>query len=235
MSPLTASLRNRIARHKDIPPERLGDWGGRDLCAFGCNLLGRTMRGLRWRLRFGASGGLLLSERRVRVYHPRYVRAGARLNLEEGCEIVGLSRQGVVFGNRCTIGRFATIRPTNVLIDEVGEGMRMGDNSNIGAYSYVGCSGFVDIGNRVMMGPRVNLLGENHSFNDLARPIKDQGVVRKPIVIEDDCWIGAGATILAGVTVHSGAVIAAGAVVTHDVPPHCVVAGVPAKVIKERR
>jgi acetyltransferase-like isoleucine patch superfamily enzyme len=154
--------------------------------------------------------------------------------LEEGCEIVGLSKQGIRFGARCTVGRHAIIRPTNVLLAEPGEGLILGDHSNIGAFSYVGCSGYIAIGAKVLMGPRVQLLAENHRFDRLDTPIRDQGVERSFIRIEDDCWIGAGSTILAGVTVRGGSVVAAGAVVTRDVPAGVVVAGVPAKVVRER-
>ena len=84
------------------------------------------------------------------------------------------------------------------------------------------------------MGPRVNLLAENHRFADLGRPIKLQGVERSFITIEDDCWIGAGSTILAGVTVAHDSVVAAGSVVTKDVPPLSIVGGVPAEVIRTR-
>ena len=170
----------------------------------------------------------------MRVHHARYVEAGRDLNLEEGCEIVGLSRRGVVFGDRCTVGRYATIVPTNLLGGEPGEGLRLGDNSNIGPYCWIGCSGYIAIGNRVLMGPRVNLLAENHLFADLGRPIKLQGVERSSITIEDDCWIGAGSSILAGVTVGHGSIVAAGAVVTKDVPPLSIVAGVPAEAVRAR-
>jgi acetyltransferase-like isoleucine patch superfamily enzyme len=60
----------------------------------------------------------------------------------------------------------------------------------------------------------------------------DQGITAEGIVIEDDVWLGAGAIITDGVRVGRGAVVAAGAVVTQDVPPHTVVGGVPARVIK---
>ena len=224
-----------LARWKGVPdPAALEGWGPRETASLGGLLLARALRGWVVRCRLGEARGLVLCERGVRLYHARHIRAGRALNLEEGCEIVGLSTRGIVFGDRCTVGRFATIRPTNVLLDEPGEGLRLGDRSNIGAYSYVGCSGYVEIGQQVLMGPRVNLLAENHRFERTDVPIKEQGVVRAPIRIEDDCWLCANCTILAGVTIGRGSVVAAGAVVTRDVPPGSLAAGVPARVIRER-
>ena len=85
-----------------------------------------------------------------------------------------------------------------------------------------------------MMGPRVNLLAENHNFERTDIPIKAQGVRRSFIAIGDDCWLGANCTILAGVTIGQGSIVAAGAVVTSDVPPFSIVGGVPARLIKSR-
>jgi acetyltransferase-like isoleucine patch superfamily enzyme len=72
----------------------------------------------------------------------------------------------------------------------------------------------------------------NHNFNDAEKRIDEQGVSTNPVTIEDDVWVGANAVILPGVTIGNHCVVAAGAVVTKEVPPHSLVAGVPAKVIK---
>jgi acetyltransferase-like isoleucine patch superfamily enzyme len=85
------------------------------------------------------------------------------------------------------------------------------------------------------MSPRVSIYAENHLFDDPELNIKEQGVKREFVKIEDDCWIAANTVILAGVTIGRGSVIAAGSVVTKDVPPYSIVGGVPAKVIKSRK
>jgi len=94
------------------------------------------------------------------------------------------------------------------------------------------CS-FVDMGgitieDDVLIGPKVNLITENHPLD----PADRQALLLKPIVIKRNAWIGAAATILPGVTIGENAVVAAGAVVTTDVLPNTVVGGVPAKIIK---
>lgn len=85
-----------------------------------------------------------------------------------------------------------------------------------------------------MISPRVSIYAENHVVERADISLKDQGIIREFVKIEDDCWIAANSVILAGVTIGRGTVIAAGSVVTKDVPPYSIVAGVPAKVIKKR-
>jgi acetyltransferase-like isoleucine patch superfamily enzyme len=94
------------------------------------------------------------------------------------------------------------------------------------------CS-FLDMGgitleDHVLLGPRVNLVTENHPLDPAIR----RGMLCKPIIIKRNAWIGAGATILPGVTIGENAVVAAGAVVSKDVPDNTVVGGIPAKLIK---
>jgi acetyltransferase-like isoleucine patch superfamily enzyme len=105
---------------------------------------------------------------------------------------------------------------------------------NIGKHVFINhaCS-FLDMGgitleDHVLIGPRVNLITENHPLN----PADRRGILCKPIVIKRNAWIGAGATILPGVTIGENSVVAAGAVVSRDVPDNTVVGGIPAKIIK---
>jgi len=88
--------------------------------------------------------------------------------------------------------------------------------------------GGITIEDDVLIGPKVNLITENHPLN----PANRKTLVAKPIVIKRNAWLGAGVTILPGVTVGENAVVAAGAVVSRDVPDNTIVAGVPAKIIK---
>jgi maltose O-acetyltransferase len=111
-----------------------------------------------------------------------------------------------------------------------GRHLRVGDNSGLGIDSDI--TGPVDIGRDVMMGPRVTILTRNHEFSDTTRPMIRQGHAEaRPVVIEDDVWIGVGVIILPGVRIGRGAVVGAGAVVTRSVEAWRIVGGNPARVI----
>ena len=111
-----------------------------------------------------------------------------------------------------------------------GRFTRLGKNVFINhACSFLDIGGII-IEDDVMIGPRVNITSENHPLD----PSDREALIPKPVHIKRNAWIGAGVTILPGVTVGENAVVAAGAVVSRDVPPDTVVAGIPAKVVKER-
>ena len=89
--------------------------------------------------------------------------------------------------------------------------------------------GGIDIGEEVMIGPNVSLITSGHPIQPSQRR---SGVVAKPIVIERNVWIAAGATVIGGVTIGENSVVAAGSVVTRDVPPNTLVGGNPARIIR---
>jgi maltose O-acetyltransferase len=107
----------------------------------------------------------------------------------------------------------------------------VGEDCWFNAGCFIDLGAEVTIGNRVAFGQQVMLMTSTHV---LTGPERRSGPLEaRPITIHDAAWVGARATILPGVTVAEGAVVAAGAMVTKDVPPHTVVAGVPAVVIRK--
>ena len=89
--------------------------------------------------------------------------------------------------------------------------------------------GGLDIADDVMIGPNVSIITTGHPLEPSQRR---KVTIGKPIVIESNVWIAAGATIIGGVTVGENSVVAAGTVVTKDVPPNTLVGGAPARVIR---
>jgi len=111
----------------------------------------------------------------------------------------------------------------------------IGDGSAVGRHAIIdGSGGEIQIGRNVMIAGNVVVRASNHRFADSGRPMQLQGHEPGRIIIEDDVWIGANATIVANVTIREHSIVAAGAVVTHDVEPWSVVGGVPARILKRR-
>ena len=90
----------------------------------------------------------------------------------------------------------------------------------------------VEIGNDTFFGHSVYITDQNHGYEDLAAPIGKQLWRNAPVRIGPDCWLGHGSTILPGTTIGRHVVVAAGAVVTGEIPDYCVVAGVPARIVR---
>ena len=128
------------------------------------------------------------------------------------------------------LGDYSIVESFACINNAVGDVM-IGDHTRIGLHNTI--IGPVTIGNHVNLAQGITVTALNHNFSDAEKRIDEQGVNTTPVVIGDDIWIGANAVILPGVTIGSHSVVAAGSVVTKDVPPHSLVAGVPAKIIRQ--
>lgn len=126
----------------------------------------------------------------------------------------------------------ASIHPSAIIYDN-GR-VSIGDDVYIGPRAYL--SGNVTIGNGVMIGPNSFIIGDNHRFSSVGIRMID--ISRKydllDVIIHDDVWVGCNCVLLGRVEVYPGAIIGAGSVVTRDVPPCSIVAGNPARFIKDR-
>lgn len=128
------------------------------------------------------------------------------------------------------LGDYSVIESFCCINNAVGD-VIIGDHTRVGLHNTI--IGPVRIGNHVNLAQGITVTALNHNFQDSGRKIDEQGITTVPVSIEDDIWIGANAVILPGVTIGQHSVVAAGAVVTKNVPPHSLVAGVPAKIIRQ--
>jgi acetyltransferase-like isoleucine patch superfamily enzyme len=134
------------------------------------------------------------------------------------------------FGNKSEIRPFVTIvGGKNIFIRD---NVTLHSGTQLHAPSKRGKAKIV-IEDDVLIAPNVFITTNNHNYNNPNIPIRLQGGVSKDVILKKGCWIATNVVILPGVTIGKNSVVAAGAVVTRDVPDYCIVAGIPAKVIKE--
>lgn len=131
---------------------------------------------------------------------------------------------------RFCLGDYSVVESFACINNAVGDVM-IGDHTRIGLHNTI--IGPVTIGSHVNLAQGITVTALNHNFENAEKHIDEQGVSTTPVTIEDDVWIGANAVILPGVHIGNHCVVAAGAVVTKDVPPHSLVGGVPAKIMKQ--
>lgn len=160
----------------------------------------------------------------IRIFQFVYLKRG------KGSVIYHTVRKDLAPFNRFFLGKYSVVEDFACLNNAVGD-LFIGNNSRIGLGNTI--IGPVRIGNEVCIGQNVTISGLNHNYLDINRTIDSQGVSTSPIVIEDDVWIGANSVILAGSNIGKHSVIGAGSIVNRSVPPFTVVAGNPAKIIKQ--
>lgn len=168
----------------------------------------------------------------------RYARelASAQLYLREANEVGQgartLARPRVDNQGRLVIGRGTLLRSINVPVElAVGRGglLQIGDDSVLNYGVSVGAMRSVTIGSRVRIGPYVMIIDtEFHSIYD--RKLMPEP---RPVVIEDDVWLGAKSSVLPGVRIGRGSIVGVSSVVGSDVPAFTMVAGVPARPVKK--
>lgn len=170
--------------------------------------IGRLARRGYYRRVLAGSGPVLSIGEHVEIGCPSNITLGNEIYLVPGAVLRACG------GGRLTVGGRMTVNGNARIVADFGE---------------------IAIGRGIMIGPNVVLRASNHRFDRIDVPIFEQGQSGGRIVIGDDVWLGANVVVVAGVTIGSHVVVAAGAVVTRDVPDYAVVAGVPAKVIGDRR
>jgi acetyltransferase-like isoleucine patch superfamily enzyme len=160
-------------------------------------------------------------------------RNESRIYIESGefggnCQIWALGKGILKTGRNFECENYVKLN-----VGEKGK-LEIGKDVFIGMFSFLSATDHITIGDNSMIASHVTILDYDHG-TDKNKLMQKQPTRAEAIYIGSDVWIGAGAIILKGVTIGDGAVVGAGSVVTKDVPPYFIVAGVPAKIIKQRQ
>lgn len=190
-----------------------------------------TVASLRWVVRHRAWTPYYLLRylrfARLRLRHPDIVTEGF-VFLGRGVELS--TRRGY---GRIVLGRWVHLGDRTALRAHEGT-LRIGEKSVFGKENTVNCYLDIELGAATIVADWVYICDFDHRVDDLSKPIKDQGIVKSPVRIGPDVWVGTKVSILRGVTVGPGSVLAAHALVNRDVPAYAIVGGVPARVLRSR-
>ena len=177
------------------------------------NKLNNRLRYFFLRSRLGSYNQYFRIEKNVTILNPKCIHLGNN---------VGIGTE--TFLGPVTDDHGHTYNPTIV----IGEGTWVGKHCSIAAIDRV------EIGKHVLFAGYVHITDHSHGYEDITMPISPQPLISKgPVIIEDDCWLGFSCEILSGVHIGKHSIVAARSVVTKDVPPYSIVAGNPAKIVKQ--
>lgn len=156
-------------------------------------------------------------------------------NWYKGEHVTMQNPQCLFFGNDVGIGKYSYFMPCcNFLGTEYQPKIIIGDGTWIGIRNSFAAIHGITIGKNVLFAGYVHVTDHSHGYEDITKPISKQPLISKgPVVIEDNCWLGFNSEILSGVHIGRNSVVAAHAVVTKDVPPYSIVAGNPARIVKQ--
>ncbi|HWE92194.1 MAG TPA: DapH/DapD/GlmU-related protein [Pseudonocardiaceae bacterium] len=135
---------------------------------------------------------------------------------------------------RMEIGRWVHIGDGNSIRCHEGS-LRIGDKAVFGKDNTVNCYLDVEIGAATLVADWVYICDFDHITADVNAPIKDQGIVKTPVRIGPDCWLGVKSTVLRGTRIGRGCVLGAHAVVRGDIPDYSIAVGAPARVVRNRQ
>ncbi|OGV63679.1 MAG: hypothetical protein A2498_11635 [Lentisphaerae bacterium RIFOXYC12_FULL_60_16] len=231
-----AKRRSRAALYADLIVGRPG-WGaliGHELVMLISSwipgALGLLLRSCLYPLLLGRCGRRVSFGTGVVLRHPHKIEIGDHVIIDDNCllDAKGNNNEGIRIGSGTFIGR------NSILSCKNGD-IVLGENVNIGFNCEVFSGSRVRVGDNTLMAAYSYLVGGDHDADDVAATVTEQGSSSRGIDVGDGCWIGAGVKVLDGHRIGQRAILGAGAVVTRDIPAYAVAAGVPARVIRDRR
>lgn len=200
------------------------------LCAWVPGALGLLLRSLFYPMLLGKAGRGVTFGVGVVLRHPGKIRLGDYVVIDDYCclDAKGTDNQGIDIGTRAFLGRNTILSCKNgdIVID---------DDANLGFNVEVFSASRVRVGRKVLIAAYTYLVGGDHLYDRTDVPVLDQGRTARGIEVHDNAWLGAHVVVTDGSRVGRDAIVGAGAVVVGEIPDFAIAAGLPAKVIRDRR
>jgi acetyltransferase-like isoleucine patch superfamily enzyme len=201
------------------------------LCNARSGALGYLLRKLFYPAVFGRIGKNVTFGRNITIRHPHKIKIGDNCIIDENCvlDAKGNDPLGIELGDNCVLSR-------NNILSCKGGHIKLGDGTNIAQNSLVHSEVAVEMGKNTLVASYVYFVGGgNHDFSRTDAPVIQQpSLSRGGILIDDNCWFGAGVIVLDGSKIGRDCVIGAGAIVNSDLPPYSLAVGTPARVLRNR-
>ena len=192
--------------------------------------LGLFLRSRLYPLLLGRTGRNVTFGVNVVLRQPHKIRIGRDVVVDDGCclDAKGTDNEGITLGDGVFIGRNTILSCKNgdIIVD---------DHANIGFNSEIFSASRVRLGKNTLVAAYTYLVGGDHLYDRVDTPVLHQGRTARGIEVDDNAWLGAHVVISDGSRVGRDAIIGAGAVVIGEIPPYHIAAGVPARVIRDRR
>jgi acetyltransferase-like isoleucine patch superfamily enzyme len=228
--------RSKVARYVDLVVGERG-WGALVryelvmlVASWVPGALGLALRARLYPWLLGACGRNVAFGTGVVLRHPAKIRIGDDVAIDDGCvlDAKGTGNGGIEIGSRVFLGRGTLLacKDGDIVLE---------DGVNISYHCTVFSASSVRIGAETLLAAYCYLVGGGHDFDRVDVPVVQQARPSRGITVGPGGWIGAGAVVLDGVTLGPSAIVGAHAVVTQDVPPFAIVAGAPARLVRDRR
>jgi len=228
--------RSKVQRYQDLVVGQAGFWRLVKfelvtlVCANLPGALGLFLRAKLYPRLLGRVGRNVTFGVNVVLRHPHKIVIGDNVVVDDNCclDAKGSTNEGIRIGSGVFVGRNTILSCKNgdIVID---------DNANVGFNVEVFSAGRVRIGKDVLIAAYTYLVGGDHLFDRVDVPVLYQGRTAQGIEVDDNVWLGAHVVVSDGSRVGRDAIVGAGAVVRGEIPPFAIAAGVPAKVIRDRR
>ena len=191
--------------------------------------LGLFLRSYLYPRLLGACGKNVSFGVNVTLRHPRKIRIGDDVAIDDGCvlDAKGTQNRGITLGQGVFLGR------GTILSCKDGD-IVLGDHVNIGFHSEIFSGSSVTVGRPGLFAAYTYLVGGGHEFERGDLAVLEQPRSSRGITLGDNVWLGAGAKVLDGVRLGDDVVVGAGAVVTSDLPAGAIAVGIPARVVRTR-